>query len=261
MMLESSGELTDATRATLRDMERYATGVRCRHRHLVEYFGERYSKDRCGACDVCLGELEAAPDPIVTARKILSCVARVEQRFGAGHVISVLRGQAVEAVTSRGHQALSTFGLMREASVGELRGYIEQLTSFGLLRQTEDGYPVLRLTPQGLALLKDPASYPDLSLARQKRPEPRAAGRTHAAGESWEGVDHELFDALRALRLQIARERGVPPYVIFHDTTLRDMARVKPRSLDALRHVYGVGERKAADLGDRFLEVIRRSQP
>ncbi len=257
MMLENAGELTDAARATLRDMERYAAGVRCRHRHLVEYFGERYPQDRCSACDVCLGELEAVADAVVTARKILSCVARVEQRFGAGHVISVLRGQAVEAVTSRSHQALSTFGLMREASVPELRGYIEQLTSLGFLRQTDDGYPVLRLTAQGLALLKDAASYPQLSLARQKRPEKlRATGRSREEGTSWEGVDRELFDRLRTVRLEIARERGVPPYVIFHDTTLRDMARAKPRSLDELRHVYGVGERKAADPGPRFLAAI-----
>jgi ATP-dependent DNA helicase RecQ len=205
---------------------------------------------------VCLGELEPVPDAIVVARKILSCVARVDQRFGAGHVISVLRGQAVEAVVSRGHQALSTFGLMREASVPELRGYIEQLTSLGLLRQTDDGYPVLRLTAQGLALLKDPQCCPQLSLARQKRPETRPAGRTRAESASWDGVDPELFDALRAVRLEIARERGVPPYVIFHDTTLRDMARLKPRSAEALRQVYGVGERKAADLGARFLAVI-----
>jgi ATP-dependent DNA helicase RecQ len=257
VMLEQAGELTDAARTTLRDMERYAAGVGCRHRHLVGYFGERYGKDRCSACDVCLGELEAVPDPIVTARKILSCVARVGQRFGAGHVISVLRGQAVDAVTSRTHEALSTFGLMREASVPELRGYIEQLTSLGCLRQTDDGYPVLRLTPQGLALLKDPESCPQLSLARQKRPEKsRVSSRTRAEGASWEGVDRELFDLLRAVRLEIARERGVPPYVIFHDTTLRDMARTRPQSIEELRHVYGVGERKAADLGARFLAAI-----
>jgi ATP-dependent DNA helicase RecQ len=258
LMLESSGELTDATRTTLRDMERYAAAVSCRHRHLVEYFGERYPRDRCFACDFCLGELEPAPEPIVLARKILSCVARVGQRFGAGHVISILRGQSVDAVVSRGHGSLSTFGLLREATVPELRGYIEQLTSLGFLRQTDDGYPVLRLTPRGLELLKDAWSHPDLSLARQKRPEKlRAAGRSRHEGVSWEGVDEALFDKLRAVRLEIARERGVPPYVIFHDTTLREMARLKPLSAADLRNVYGVGERKAADLGDRFLEAVR----
>ena len=257
VMLESSGELTEGVRATLRDMERYAAGVGCRHRHLVEYFGERYERERCGACDFCLGELESVPDPATVARKILSCVVRVGQRFGAGHVIGVLRGQAVEAVVSRGHTALSTFGLMRDSTIPELRGYIEQLTSLGFLRQTDDGYPVLRLTPQGLALLKDAGSHPALSLARQRVPEKgRERTRSRAEAESWEGVDRGLFDALRAVRLEIARERGVPPYVVFHDTTLRELARVKPRSLEALRHIYGVGERKAADLGERFLSVI-----
>ena len=257
VMLQSSGELTEASRTTLRDMERYAAAVSCRHRHLVEYFGERYAKPACGACDFCLGELEAIPEPVVMARKILSCVARVNQRFGAGHVINVLRGQAVEAVVSRGHSTLSTFGLIRDASIAELRGYIEQLTSLGFLRQTDDGYPVLRLTAQGLALLKDAASHSSLSLARQRVPEKtKPASRARHEGVSWEGVDHELFDALRAVRLDIARERGVPPYVIFHDTTLREMARAKPRSEGDLRMVYGVGERKAADLGPRFLAAI-----
>jgi ATP-dependent DNA helicase RecQ len=116
---------------------------------------------------------------------------------------------------------------------------------------------VLRLTPRGLELLKDAGSHPALSLARLKRPEKvRGSGRPRHEGVSWEGVDQELFDKLRAVRLDIARERGVPPYVIFHDTTLREMARLKPRTVADLRHVYGVGERKAADLGDRFLAAI-----
>ena len=258
VMLERGGELTDATRATLRDMERYASGVGCRHRHLVAYFGEPYPKEQCGACDVCLGELEPVAEPVVTARKILSCVARVEQRFGATHVANVLRGQNVEAVTSRGHDKLSTFGLLADASVSEIRGYIEQLSAEELLRQTDDAYPVLRLTQAGLDLLKDAGSVPDLALARQKRPQKgRGPVRSRVEAESWEGVDRELFEQLRGVRLAVARERNVPPYVIFHDTTLREMARAKPASVEALRGIYGVGERKAADLGERFVEVIR----
>jgi ATP-dependent DNA helicase RecQ len=257
VMLEQGGELTDATRASLRDMERYATSVRCRHRHLVEYFDEPYGRDDCGACDYCLEELEAIGDPVVTARKILSCVARVGQRFGAGHVTNVLRGQGGEAVTSRAHDRLSTFGLLRDSTAAELRGYIEQLASRGLLRQTDDGYPVLKLTEIGLRLLKDETSSPGLTLARQRRPEKdRIPRRARVEAESWEGVDRDLFERLRALRLEIARSRNVPPYVIFHDTTLREMARLRPASVEALRHVYGVGERKAADIGGRFVEAI-----
>jgi ATP-dependent DNA helicase RecQ len=259
VMLERSGELTDASKGLLRDMERYAASVACRHRHLVEYFGQPYDRRGCGACDYCLDELEPVPDPILLARKILSSVARVGQRFGAAHVTSVLRGHASEQVRSRGHDVLTTFGLLRDASVAEVRGYIEQLLAYRLLRQTDDNYPVLTLTPAGVALLKDENSEPGLTLARQRSPERTRGGlrqRGRVETESWEGVDRALFDRLRAVRLEIARERSVPPYVIFHDATLREMARLKPRSMGALRAVYGVGERKAEDLGAAFLEAI-----
>ncbi|MGE0043065.1 MAG: DNA helicase RecQ [Vicinamibacterales bacterium] len=259
-MLEKNGELSDARRALLRDMERYAASVGCRHKRLVAYFGERFGKDDCGACDYCLGELEAVDDPVTLARKVLSSVARVGQRFGAAHVTSVLRGAATEQVTSRGHQDLTVFGLLKDASVDEVRGYIDQLLAHGLLQQTDDNYPVLRLTEDGVALLKDPGAAPDLSLARQKKPEKgRLPRRSKVESESWEGVDRELFEALRAMRLEIARERGVPPYVIFHDTTLRELARLRPTTMEGLQHVYGVGAKKAEDLGAIVLETIRES--
>ena len=257
-MLEQNGELNDASRTLLRQMERYASSVGCRHRHLAEYFGDRYDKAGCGACDVCLNELEAASEPIVLARKILSCVARVGQRFGATHVASVLRGQASDQIVARGHDQLSTFGLLPDASVAEVRGYIEQLTGAGLLQQTDGVYPVVVLTPRGLELLKNPASMPGLGLARQRPPRkgaPRVQSRVEA--ESWQDVDRNLFERLRTVRLEIARSRGVPPYVIFHDATLREMARIKPTSIDALLTVKGVGARKADDLGGVFLEAIR----
>ena len=257
-MLEQSGELTDAARALLRQMERYASSVGCRHRHLSEYFGDQYGKDGCGACDFCLNELEAAEDPVMLARKILSCVARVGQRFGSTYIASVLRGHASEQVVARGHERLSTFGLLPQASVAEVRGYIDQLGGLGLLMQTDAAYPVIVLTPKGLALLKDPASVPGLELARQ-RPARKDAPRTQSRveAESWQGVDRDLFERLRAVRLEIARSRGVPPYVIFHDATLREMARLRPASIDALLEVKGVGARKADDLGGVFLDAIR----
>ena len=113
------------------------------------------------------------------------------------------------------------------------------------------------LTPSGVALLKDASTAPGLTLARQRRPvKDRLPRRSRIESESWQDVDRDLFERLRELRLEVARERGVPPYVIFHDTTLRDMARRRPRTVDELRLVYGVGERKAADLGARFVEAI-----
>src|SRR5919106_3738255 len=151
-------------------MGRNASSIGFRHGHLSEYFGDTYEKDGCGACDYCLNELEPAAEPVVLARKILSCVARVGQRFGATHVASVLRGQANEQVVGRGHDRLSTFGLLPDASNAEVRGYIEQLIGAELLQQSDGVYPVVALTKRGLELLKDPASMPGLSLARQRPP-------------------------------------------------------------------------------------------
>ena len=257
VMLERNGELTAARRGLLRDIERYAAAVGCRHKHLLAYFGEADARENCGACDFCLDELEAVPDAAVLARKVLSCVARVGQRFGAGHVANVLRGAETEQVMGRRHHTLTTFGLLRDASIPEIRGYVEQLIAHRLLRQTDDEYPVLTLTEDGVALLKDAAAVPGLALARQRRPVRGEAPRRAAIEtESWQDVDRDLFERLRALRLDIARSRGVPPYVIFHDTTLREMARLKPRSISDLLSVRGVGARKAEDLGEAFVKVI-----
>jgi ATP-dependent DNA helicase RecQ len=260
LLLERNGELSDARVALLRDMDRYAASVGCRHRRIVGYFGEVFSKDDCGACDYCLGELEAASDPVTLARKILSAVARVQQRFGATHVANVLRGTTTEGVTSRGHDKLTVFGILAGMPVDEVRGYIEQLVAQDLLEQAGDEFPILRLTAGGVALMRDPGHRADLALARQRKPEKgKAPRRAKPEGESWAGVDRDLFERLRALRLKVARDRGVPPYVIFHDTTLRELARVKPRSLGDLRHIYGVGERKAEDFGAMLIEEIGKS--
>jgi ATP-dependent DNA helicase RecQ len=258
VMLDTNGELTDANVVLLRQMERYATSVSCRHRHLAEYFGDEYAKAGCAACDYCLDELDQAGSPMVLARQILSCVVRVGQRFGAMYVATVLRGNANEQVVARGHATLSTFGLLPNASVAEVRGYIQQLIAFGLLRQTDDAYPVLALTTRGVELLKDETSCPELTLVRQRPPRkdaPRPQSRAEA--ESWQDVDRDLFERLRAVRLDTARQRGVPPYVIFHDATLREMARLRPTSPSALLTVKGIGARKADDLGDIFLAAIR----
>ena len=259
MMLEKNGELSDARRALMRDMERYAASVGCRHKRLVGYFGETFTKDDCGACDYCLGELEQVAEAVTVARKILSCVARVGQRFGAAHVTNVLRGSDSDQVRSRGHHELSVFGLMKDATIDELRGYIDQLLAHGLLQQSGEEYPILQISADGHALLKDAAAAPDLSLARQKRPDrTKSQKKSRVETEGWHGVDRELFEELRVLRLEIARRRRVPPYVIFHDTTLREIARVKPKTKQELRHVYGVGDRKAEDLGDVILAAVGR---
>ena len=259
IMLERNGELTESARKLLREIERYASSVGCRHRHLVSYFGDAYGRNDCGACDYCLGELESMPGAVDLARKILSCVARVGQRFGAAHVANVLCGSENEQVLSRRHNALSTFGLLKDSAVPEVRGYVEQLLAQGLLRQTDDAFPVVALTSEGVELLRNRAAAPGLALSRQRRVvREREQRRSRVEAEAWEGVNRELFEKLRGVRMQIARSRGVPPYVVFHDTTLREMARVKPQTMDALRTIYGVGARKAEDLGEEFLTLLRQ---
>jgi ATP-dependent DNA helicase RecQ len=258
LMLERNGELTDAARKLLRDIERYAASVGCRHRHLVTYFGDAYARTDCSACDYCLEELETAGEPVVLARKILSCVARVGQRFGIAHVANVLCGSDIDAVTSRRHHELSTFALLSGTPVPEVKGYVEQLIAHGFLRQTDDGFPVVALTERGVGLLRDPEAESGLVLARQRRPvKDRVAKRSRIESESWQDVDRDLFERLRAVRLDIARSRGVPPYVIFHDTTLRELARLRPTTIEALHGIRGVGARKAQDLGETFLAAIR----
>jgi len=254
-MLEANGEWSDSARDLLRDMERYAAGTSCRHRALVEYFGQPYERRECGACDWCLKELDPVADSITVAKKILSCVARVKQTWGTAHVTDVLVGKPTEKVVAAGHQTLSTFGLLREESSAAIRGYIEKLVGDGLLVREGDPYPVLRLTTVGTSLLRGEG---DCRLYREVKP-PSSRKRTRPARRDGvvPGVDSDLFDVLREVRLRLARERGVPPYVIFHDTTLRDMVERLPKTLDDLHEVYGVGAKKAADFGDAFLDAIR----
>jgi len=254
-MLETNGEWSDSARSLLRDMEKYAAGTRCRHRTLVEYFGQQYERAECGACDWCLKELDAVADSLTIAQKILSCVARVKQTWGTAHVTDVLTGKATEKVVASRHHELSTFGLLKEEAPAAIRGYIEQLVGDGMLAREGDPYPVLRLTTVGASLLRGDG---ECQLYREVKP-PASKKRSRSGVRDTFTVtgDSGLFDMLRDVRLRLARARGVPPYVIFHDTTLRDMVQRRPKTFDDLHEVYGVGAKKAADFGDAFLDAIR----
>jgi ATP-dependent DNA helicase RecQ len=234
------------------DMDRYARGAVCRHRALVNYFGQAYDRPSCEACDLCLGETELVPDARVVAQKILSCVARVKEGFGIGQVVSVLRGENTENVRRRGHDKLSTFGLLQKQSKAELRDWIYQLLGQQVLLQVGDEYPILRLNAASWEVMRGQREVRLVQVARGKKRE-KAGG----AAVSWDSVDVELFEALRCLRKQLAEERKVPPYIIFTDATLRHMARLRPTTPEALRLVSGVGEAKLRDFGERFLEAVR----
>ena len=239
-----------ASRALLDHMRRLCSGVYCRHRKLSEYFGQNYSRPNCEACDVCLNEVEGLADATVTARKILSCVARAGERFGAEHIVDVLLGANTERVRRWRHEELSTYGLMKGTDRKTLANMLYQLIDDGLLERTADDRPVLRLNDASREVLRGTRSV------RLLQPKTKVR-KTRFDEKSWESVDTGLFERLRNLRREIANQRNVPAYVLFSDATLRDMARLRPGSQSALLGVRGVGEQKLADLGERFLDEIK----
>jgi len=228
----------------------YCAGGICRHRALVEYFGQEYESVKCDACDVCLDELEVVTDSKTIAQKILSCVVRLRDPFGAGYIASVLRGENLKKITERNHERLSTFGLLRDASKEELRDWIAQLTAQGILRQDGDRYPVLRLAEKARGVL---SGADEVRLTRAAASESPRAKQKEA---SWEGVDRALFEVLRAWRRAEADSQGVPPFVIFNDATLRYIAAARPSELQRLRAVPGVGEVKLKDFGPTIIEIL-----
>jgi ATP-dependent DNA helicase RecQ len=260
---EDGGELdpqfVESAVRHVRDLDRYCGGVICRHRALVEYFGQSHASEDCRACDVCLNETEDVPEALVVAQKIASCVYRVGESFGVGHVVSVLRGEETDKVRTRGHDRLSTYGLLRSATKHELREWIYQLIGQDVLLQTDDEYPILRLGSRARDLMKGAISVRLRQPAVRKKD---AAPKLPAAARGSDlspltGDDRQLFEALRKWRRALAEDRGVPPYVILGDKTLRELARLRPATLSELRGIYGIGDAKLEAFGKALIEQIR----
>ncbi len=242
-------EVIPAARELLEHMRHLCSAVHCRHKKLSEYFGQKYSKPNCEACDACLNEVEGLADATVTAQKILSCVARAGERFGAAHIVDVLAGANTERVRRWGHEKLSTHGILKNVDRKTLTNMIYQLVDASLLERTDDEYPVLRLNDASREVLHGQRAV------RLVQPKEKIQ-KARIEKKSWEKVDEGLFEALRVLRRRLADQRGVPAYVLFNDATLRDMARLRPSTPSALLGVRGVGEKKLADLGQRFIDEI-----
>lgn len=236
---------------SLRSMERFCNGVVCRHRILVEHFGQEYEKENCGACDVCLEQLDQVADPLVLAQKILSCVVRVKENFGPEYVAQVLTGSQEARIIANEHDKLTTWGLLKSERKNHVRDWLEQLISQGFLERAGD-YHVLKVTPTGRELLQGKV-IPRLLKASSK-----TTRKTKAEAASWDGVDAGLFEALRVLRRQIAHEHSVPPFVVFGDTTLRELARRRPTTLEDFRQIHGIGDKKTSAYGVIFLEAISK---
>lgn len=252
MKSDLEGEALRRFNVNLRMMEQYCRSISCRHRSLVEYFGQRLEGTGCGACDSCLDEVEAAPDSLITAQKILSCVVRVQERFGGEYVAQVLLGANAARILENGHHELSTFGLLKGRDRHTVRGWIDELLGQGFLDK-EGEYNVLTVTPAGRDLLKGNAT-PRLSSPLTK--ETKTASKSREQKVLPEGVDSGLFETLRQLRKQIAAEKQLPPYLIFGDATLAGLAAIRPDSVEVFQQVPGIGATKARQYGERFLAAI-----
>jgi ATP-dependent DNA helicase RecQ len=220
----------------------------CRRAILLRHFGET-PPEACGNCDNCL-EHPASVDASETARKFLSAVYRTGQSFGVGHLEAVLTGATSERAEKLGHDTLSVFGIVDADEAALIRPVARALVLRDALRPNEHGG--LMFGPEARAILKGDASV-ELVIPPKRERRRRRDTTANPVGDP-------LFDALRALRRDLAAASGVPPYVIFHDSTLREMAAAKPRRLDELGRISGVGTRKLEAYGDAFLSVLKRSQ-
>ena len=245
----------------LQRLYHFCSQPHCRHKVLANYFGQDYERASCEACDYCLNELEMVEDPLIIGQKILSCVYRVHQvsgiGFGAGHIASVLKGNQNDQVETWGHHGLSTFGLMADESVPFIRYMIEQLVGQGYLRR-EGEFSTLSLTDSARKILRGeltPVLVKPLVAAKKK--EITQKGRRKKEGE-WAEIDPELFQVIRRKRTELARNQGVPAFIIFGDKSLRDMARIKPTTREAFASVYGVGDYKLGAYAEAFIEVIKK---
>jgi ATP-dependent DNA helicase RecQ len=237
----------------------YCESTACRHQTVLRYFCEEHPGN-CGACDNCLEPVDTW-DATEAARMALSCVYRTGQRFGAGHLADVLTGKLTERVEKFNHDTLSTFGIGKEISPAQWSGVYRQLVAGGLLEADIEAYGGLKLTPAARPVLRGEQEVwlrrdADPAKRKAQRAE-RKAQRNAKSREPFAGASEDrLWLALKAKRTELAREQGVPPYVIFHDSTLLEILNQRPASLDELGRISGVGQNKLTRYGDEFLRVI-----
>jgi ATP-dependent DNA helicase RecQ len=238
-------------REQLQQMVHYAENAACRRASLLDYFGETYPEANCGACDNCLSPRQTY-DGTLAGQKFLSCIHRIRERSGFGvglnHVVEVLTGATSEKVRKFGHEQLSTYGIGKEHSRPEWSVIGRELVRCGYVKQDAAKFNVLELTEQGRSILRERKPI-QLTKPRQA-PEEKGP----RAGEI--ACDESLFERLRSLRKRLADERSVPPYIVFSDVALRQMARSYPRNESEFRRISGVGDRKLAEFGKDFLEDI-----
>jgi ATP-dependent DNA helicase RecQ len=249
----------------VRGMRRFVASFECRHKHLSEHFGQEYSppegRDDCGACDICLGETAREEDAHRIGQIIMSAVARTGERFGAAHICDVVRGGQGQRIKNYGHDSLRVHGMLEHRRKTEVMSFIDQLVaSEALVRVVEDRYETLAFGECGVSVMK---GVETIALAKpigtgSEKSERNRRTRASRVIERRPMTESEknLFESLRALRMSIAKERNVPPYVVFNDSTLREMTLDKPASRHELISTRGVGQKKLDDFGSEFLQAI-----
>jgi ATP-dependent DNA helicase RecQ len=276
----SAGQ-SDLRLAQLRDMESFCQSTTCRHMSLCNHFGQFYGNDNCGACDICLGEIETMDGSTVLAQKILSAVVRTGQRYGSKYLSNVLCGAGDDLIAERGHESLNVHGILSEHSSRSVSVWISQLLADGLLAVgseyrtfsvTEDGWSVLRgnLEARLLKPLDAARSTPrrgqsqsaGRSTARPRRvagsvSTPRGTNHAYAADDG-DDIDMALFKKLRTLRHDLATERSLPDYFVMTNRTLEGIARAKPSDEFELLEVPGIGNKKMTQYGQQLLDCVRR---
>lgn len=249
-------------RQQLKQVLDYAETSACRRSVQLRYFGEDFPGP-CGACDNCT-TTRVVEDWTLPAQQLLSTVARLaklNQRFGAGHVIDILRGAKTEKLIRQNHEALSTYGLGKDRSADDWRQLVRVLKHQNLIEETQDGYPVLTLNAGSWLVLRglQKVAFAAAPKAEAGKREKKARGKPAAEVPVLGSAEEILFQRLRALRKKLADEQGVPPYVVFADAALRAMAEARPTSLTAFADIPGVGAAKLAHYGEVFTAEIREA--
>lgn len=234
-------------------MYAFCRSLRCRRKELLAYFGEKYPHNGCQSCDNCLDASELL-DETIAAQKILSCVARLNHRFGAKYVIDVLRGCKIKNILERGHTTLSTFGLMREYSENQLRDYIDELLDAGYLQKSEGDYPVLQWSLTSSKVTRGEVKF----MVRKKDYQGPSSRFTTSPTQLELNYDKELFQRLSSLRKALATKGAVPAFAIFGDRALMEMCMKYPSTRAAFMAINGVGTVKWERYGQGFLDVINQ---
>jgi ATP-dependent DNA helicase RecQ len=246
------GDIIAASKKQLEEMANYCRTPKCRHRALVEYFGQSYEQTNCNACDICLGDTDTVPDAKIIAQKVMSCVVRIGERFGVNYLVDVLVGSRAAEVLNRKHDQLSTHGILKEISKSQLRDWVYQLVGQDLLLIDGGEYPIVKLGPQARGVLHgdaEPRLIRTVTKSEHRKQSVRFEATAHA--------DMTLFEELRNLRKEISRAAGVPPYIVFTDNVLLEMSANRPSSEEKMLAINGIGATKMGSYGPRFLEAIR----